>query len=68
MAPGPTFIVRLYRRKARSLTGVIEDVRSGIRIPFGSATELWSALLQRSGLTGTARPQHPKNEKRNKEK
>jgi hypothetical protein len=48
MAAGPTFIVRLYRRNAASLTGVVEHVQTGQRIPFCSATELWNALLERS--------------------
>lgn len=44
MEPGLTFIVRLYRQNGRRLTGVIEDVRSGRRLPFSSVEELWSAL------------------------
>lgn len=68
MAPGPTFIVRLYRRNARALAGVIEDVRSGIRIRFGSATELWSALLERSGQADKGAAAVTENEERKKEK
>lgn len=44
MGPGITFIVRLYRSAASSVTGVVEDVRSGTRTPFSNSEELWKAL------------------------
>lgn len=47
MGPGITFIVRLYRSAASSVTGVVEDVRSGRRIPFSNSEELWKALSRK---------------------
>lgn len=47
MGPGITFIVRLYRSAASSVTGVVEDVRSGTRIPFSNSEELWKALSRK---------------------
>jgi hypothetical protein len=44
MEPGLTYIVRLYRQTGYRLTGVVEDVRSGRRLPFSSVRELWNAL------------------------
>jgi hypothetical protein len=56
MEPGLTYIVRLYRQTGHRLTGVVEDVRSGRRLPFSSVEELWSALSRnprrRSAGTG----------------
>ncbi len=46
MEPGLTYIVRLYRQTGHRLTGVVEDVRSGRRLPFSSARELWNALAR----------------------
>lgn len=57
MEPGLTFIVRLYRQTGRRLTGVIEDVRSGRRLPFSSVEELWNALARtpRKRSAGTSK-------------
>ena len=44
MQLGRTFIVRLYRQSGQTLTGVVEEARSGRRIPFANAAELWTAL------------------------
>jgi len=44
MEPGLTFIVRLYRQTGLRLTGVVEDTRSGRRMPFSSVEELWNAI------------------------
>jgi hypothetical protein len=59
MAAQATFIVRLYRRDARTLTGVVEHIESGVRVPFGSAAELWTTLrergrMQRTGAAATS--------------
>jgi hypothetical protein len=45
-----TFIVRLYRQARRPLAGVVEDVRSGRRMPFADAEELWRALTSNPRL------------------
>jgi hypothetical protein len=50
MFPKPTFIVRLYR-ETRPAAGVVEDVRSGRRTPFGNSEELWNALSANSHLS-----------------
>ncbi len=46
MEPGRTFIIRLYRQTGQTLTGMVEEVRSGRRKPFTNAEELWTALSQ----------------------
>lgn len=46
MELGDTFIIRLYRQTGKMLTGVVEEVRSGHRVPFANAAELWTALAQ----------------------
>jgi len=42
-----SYVVRIYRQGARSLTGVVEDTSSGVQRPFGSAEQLWALLRQR---------------------
>lgn len=49
-----SYIVRIYRQGARSLTGVVEDTRTGQQRPFASVQDLW-ALLRRPSL-GPASP------------
>jgi len=39
-----SFIVRVYRQGARSLTGVVEDARTGEQRPFYSVQDLWTQL------------------------
>lgn len=39
-----SYIVRIYRQGARSLTGVVEDTRTGGQRPFSSMQELWALL------------------------
>jgi hypothetical protein len=57
MGPGITFIVRLYRSAASSVAGVVEDVRSGVRIPFTNPEELWKALsIKRRRQSARKRP------------
>jgi hypothetical protein len=52
---GPaSYIVRIYRRGFRSLTGVVEDPKSGEQAPFKSMEELWAVL--RTGLSSRPFP------------
>ena len=48
-----SYIVRIYRQGARSLTGVVEDARSGEQRAFSSMQELW--VLLRRPTPGSAR-------------
>ena len=50
-----SYIVRVYRQGARSLTGVVEDVRTGEQRPFSSMQELW-VLLRRPSFESTPPP------------
>ncbi|MEQ1879742.1 MAG: hypothetical protein ABL878_02100 [Burkholderiales bacterium] len=43
-----SYVVRIYRQGARSLTGVVEDVRNGEQRPFSDAQELWTILRRPS--------------------
>lgn len=63
MASWSTFIVRLYRRAGKNLTGVVEHVQTGQRLPFGSATELWNALLERSKPSKASTDEAPEKRK-----
>ena len=47
MEPGSTYIVRVYRLSGREMAGVLEDVRTGVRIPFSGKEDLWRALRER---------------------
>ena len=47
-----SYIVRVYRQGARSLTGVVEDARTGEQRPFSSMQDLWM-LLRRPSLEST---------------
>lgn len=47
-----SYIVRVYRQGARSLTGVVEDARTGEQRPFSNVQELW-ALLRRPSFGST---------------
>lgn len=49
-----SYIVRVYRTGARSLTGVVEDARTGEQRPFASMQELW--LLLRRPSFGPTQP------------
>ena len=42
--PLRSYIVRIYRQGARTLTGIVEDPRSGITRPFETPEDLWAAL------------------------
>lgn len=44
MESGLTFVVRVYRHSVRGMQGVVEDVRTGLRIAFDSEKQLWAAL------------------------
>ena len=50
-----SYIVRVYRQGARSLTGVVEDARTGEQRPFSSMQDLWM-LLRRPSLGSTPPP------------
>ena len=38
------YVVRVYRRDAAGLAGVVESVSSGEQAPFHTTEELWRAL------------------------
>lgn len=39
-----SFVVRVYRRGARGISGVVEDVQTGCVHSFHSVFDLWQAL------------------------
>jgi hypothetical protein len=39
-----SYVIRVYRRSTRLLSGCVQDVRSGKTSPFQSMRELWSAI------------------------
>ena len=43
-----SFIVRVYRRDADRISGVVEDVETGCIHSFHSAIDLWVALIARA--------------------
>lgn len=47
-----SYIVRIYRQGARSLTGVVEDTRTGEQRTFSSMQALW-ALIRRPSAKST---------------
>lgn len=52
-----SYIVRVYRQGARTLTGVVEDPRSGVSRAFETMEDLWALLRERS-----LRRERPKRE------
>ena len=38
------YVVRVYRRDAAGMDGVVESVASGEQVPFHTTDELWRAL------------------------
>lgn len=38
------YVVRVYRRDAAGMAGVVESVASGEHLPFQSTEQLWRAL------------------------
>ena len=38
------YVVRIYRRDAADMAGVVESVASGESVPFHTTEELWRAL------------------------
>jgi hypothetical protein len=46
-----SFIVRIYRRGAEGVAGVVEDVQTGCIHSFHSAIDLWAVVSTRSGST-----------------
>ncbi len=43
-----SFIVRIYRQGARTLTGVIEDAQTQRQYSFSSMQQLWTLLRRRT--------------------
>jgi hypothetical protein len=43
-----SYIVRVYRQEADTVTGVIESVEMGFTAPFRSSEELWTSICQPS--------------------
>jgi hypothetical protein len=43
-----SFVVRIYRRDAHGVTGVVEDVQTGCIHSFHSALDLWLVLAART--------------------
>lgn len=55
-----SYIVRIHRQGARSLTGVVEDTRTGTQLPFSSIQNLWSLLRRSSpGMTNSRAEKDP---------
>jgi hypothetical protein len=61
-----SFIVRVYRKGARSLAGTVENAARGSMAPFQSMEELWALLRvdrfrrkrgSRGGTGGTSGPE-----------
>ena len=44
MGETEVYVVRVYRRDAAGMTGVVESVESGEQLPFQSNEQLWHAL------------------------
>jgi hypothetical protein len=44
-----SYIVRIYRQGARSLTGVVEDARTGEQRTFSTIQGLWALIRRPSG-------------------
>lgn len=38
------YVVRIYRKGARNLAGMVEDARTGKQRPFANLQQLWSSL------------------------
>lgn len=55
-----SYIVRIYRQGARSLTGVVEDARTGQQRSFSSMQDLWT-LLRKTLSRPTRNPEPDKS-------
>jgi len=44
LKPIYSYVIRIYRRDADAIAGVIEDVRNNRSAPLRSAAELWQVL------------------------
>jgi hypothetical protein len=44
MHESAVYVVRVYRRDAARMAGVMESVASGEHLPFRTTEELWNAL------------------------
>lgn len=66
MQPIRSYVVRIYRQEpsgATDVTGVIEDVETGLCRPFHSVAELWNAIggaakRPRAGRSAPRREKH----------
>ena len=47
MKPVRSYLIRIYRRDAQALAGLVENVRTGHAAPFRSLTELCDLLSGR---------------------
>ena len=47
MKPIPSYVIRVYRRDAHAVAGLIENVRTGRSAPFQSLAELCDLLVGR---------------------
>lgn len=54
MRPIRSYLIRIYRRDAEALGGLVENVRSGRAAPFRSLTELCDLLSGRKPFTRRA--------------
>jgi hypothetical protein len=46
MDESAVYVVRVYRRDAAGMDGVVESVASGEQVPFHTTEELWRALYR----------------------
>jgi hypothetical protein len=66
MQPIRSYVVRIYRQEpseATDVTGVVEDVETGLFRPFHSVVELWKAIggstkPPRAGRSAPRREKH----------
>lgn len=55
------YVVRLYRRDASGMAGVVESVATGEQLPFHSNDQLWQLLRE----LPSSRRIHPKSDEEN---
>ena len=48
-----SFVIRIYRRDAKGVWGVVEDVQTGCFHSFHSALDLWAVLAAQGGAIST---------------
>lgn len=47
-----SYVIRIYRQSANRLAGQVEDIQSGLILPFRSSAELWLAIGGGNGGSG----------------